>query len=593
VSTEEFVGLDPDTTRALAGLTATASETAGHVWSEASHVIGLGQLDAGDLSTLCAEIEEELDLLARLLRARATEIELADAGVWVSPSSGWLNDALWASLTDGQGEGITFEEPDYDEQGGIPLGASVAARALAEYLRWHGDDGDLDPSDLSEMLADESLPPELRAAAQYFLANHAVWGRVTGQTFTTATADDLDEFATTNAALAVVAAGYPRFETAADDDGLAGADGYMSWEDAQAVINDDTGNFSREEKEAVAWLLEHGVGNLNAPWESWEIMTWTLAERQVFADDPELAASWLDMVAADPGAFVINEMWYDEAAARSWLDAAMASTDDPARQTEIVLAFAGIYEATKPEDVGPLTFFHDVLDMASWVDPTQLADAVNAGIYVLEGDDVNAAISAGAILLPIGGGKAIRLTRDLITGGAMSQRDEVAAKIIRAIEDGSLTQVDIDRAIREFTEQFGDEAGAGLSRWIDDVAGQADNAPLTRLDLEGQTAIDVYPPGEPGRRITDIDLVQDGVLWETKTATGAANVNAWVERHVNGQMQQYLDARQHLAGWEDAPIGLRFTEPGIDAAFRRAVEDAVDELRRRYPGVDIRLEWPA
>jgi hypothetical protein len=101
----------------------------------------------------------------------------------------------------------------------------------------------------------------------------------------------------------------------------------------------------------------------------------------------------------------------------------------------------------------------------------------------------------------------------------------------------------------------------------------------------------VNDPDVVGRTITDIDNVERGVLWEEKSATTAQNIDNWVSKHIDRKFRAYLEARQHLAGYEDAPIGFRFTRPGADPTFKSKVENALDVLRRAHPDVDIRLDW--
>ena len=86
------------------------------------------------------------------------------------------------------------------------------------------------------------------------------------------------------------------------------------------------------------------------------------------------------------------------------------------------------------------------------------------------------------------------------------------------------------------------------------------------------------------------------MLWETKTAGDfmVPDPEAWVRKHLlgaKGKIQTYLNARQYLPGYEDAPIGLDFTNPDVTPEFKAAVEKAVDELRTMHPGVEIRLRW--
>jgi hypothetical protein len=109
--------------------------------------------------------------------------------------------------------------------------------------------------------------------------------------------------------------------------------------------------------------------------------------------------------------------------------------------------------------------------------------------------------------------------------------------------------------------------------------------------LEGKRDYVVDDPADPSRTITDIDRIEDGALWEEKSATSAVNIDKWVAKHIDKKFDSYLEARRHLPGYEEAPIGFKFTEPAADPEFRSAVEDAVDGLRKSHPDVTIRLEW--
>jgi hypothetical protein len=587
MSGDALIGLDPELTRGLAGLVTTAGENAGHVGSQAANVIAAAQLDGGDAVTLCTEIDEELDLLARLLRAKATEMEMAAAGIPFDAGASWLNEALWASLTDDVGEGIDFGEDAGDADGGIPLGPSVAARLLALYLQGKGDDEWLEVEDLQDLVDNAQMPPELRAAAQYFLANDDIWSAVreAGQP---ATAERFEEFVATNAALAVLAAAYLRFDTARQNDPDE-ADGYVSDEDLQTIIDDETGRFSEAEKEAARWLLEHGSGWAR---EREDLLTMALFTRQVFAEHPELAVSYLDLAVEDPTRFVMDATWFDQAGGKAWLASALASTDDPGRQAQILLTFASVYRATMPEPIGLLDVVHDLLDWVSFVDPTQLADAINAGIYVAEGDELNAGISAAGILLPLGGGKAIRLTSDAVLRLAARQGDDLAAELLeQAIKNGDLTPEMIEQTLKDVADQFGDDTADALRRRFEELQARADAPSVPRVELEGRTDYQVVDPTDPGRTITDIDVVENGVMWEVKTATNALDPDSWAAKHVTAKLERYLEARQVLDGWDDAPIGMRFETPGADPAFREAVERAVADFRQRFPDVDVRIDW--
>ncbi|MFE3500293.1 polymorphic toxin-type HINT domain-containing protein [Kitasatospora sp. NPDC059160] len=106
--------------------------------------------------------------------------------------------------------------------------------------------------------------------------------------------------------------------------------------------------------------------------------------------------------------------------------------------------------------------------------------------------------------------------------------------------------------------------------------------------LEGERDYDVYHPVTKNR-ITDIDHVGGGVLWEEKSALYGDD--AWISKQIDGKLKKYLDARQYMPGYENAPIGFRMTNPSIDPRFRSALESHIDNLRQANPGVDIRLEF--
>ncbi|WP_412539078.1 LamG domain-containing protein [Longispora sp. K20-0274] len=107
--------------------------------------------------------------------------------------------------------------------------------------------------------------------------------------------------------------------------------------------------------------------------------------------------------------------------------------------------------------------------------------------------------------------------------------------------------------------------------------------------LEGKANYDVVDP-KTGNMVTDIDLVEGGVLWEEKSAGWVGDTQTWINKQVIGKFDKYLRARQLLAGYEDAPIGLRM-EPGVQPDLKVAIEQAVAEYRIAHPGVDIRLEF--
>jgi RHS repeat-associated protein len=106
--------------------------------------------------------------------------------------------------------------------------------------------------------------------------------------------------------------------------------------------------------------------------------------------------------------------------------------------------------------------------------------------------------------------------------------------------------------------------------------------------LEGERDYDVYHPAN-GNRITDIDHIDGGVLWEEKSALYGDD--GWITKHIDGKLKKYLEARQNMPGYENAPIGFRFTNSSIDPRFRSTLESHIENLRQANPGVDIRLEF--
>jgi hypothetical protein len=115
--------------------------------------------------------------------------------------------------------------------------------------------------------------------------------------------------------------------------------------------------------------------------------------------------------------------------------------------------------------------------------------------------------------------------------------------------------------------------------------------PAPKGALEGRRAVEVTNP-KTGNVITDIDEIKGGVLWEEKSAIFATDNAKWVEKHITKKFNAYLEARKNLPGYENAPIGFKFTAgKPVDPALEKAIIDEISRLRKANPGVDIRLEW--
>lgn len=136
-------------------------------------------------------------------------------------------------------------------------------------------------------------------------------------------------------------------------------------------------------------------------------------------------------------------------------------------------------------------------------------------------------------------------------------------------------------------------AGEGRGVTFDDPARPALGSDGKYHLSDGATEVQIDMPGDLGRTITDIDSVENGVLWEEKSATSAGNTEKWVQKQFVNKMEKYIEAQQYIAGFENAPIGVRFTAPGVDPAFRAAVELAAANLREKHPDVTILIDWPS
>lgn len=109
--------------------------------------------------------------------------------------------------------------------------------------------------------------------------------------------------------------------------------------------------------------------------------------------------------------------------------------------------------------------------------------------------------------------------------------------------------------------------------------------------LDGATNYQVDEPGDPSVTITDIDRVEDGTLWEEKSATSVPDSEQWVQDNVVDKFYSYMEARQYLPGYENAPIGFDFTGANVDPELQEEVEQEIQTLRERNPQVEIKLSW--
>ncbi len=109
--------------------------------------------------------------------------------------------------------------------------------------------------------------------------------------------------------------------------------------------------------------------------------------------------------------------------------------------------------------------------------------------------------------------------------------------------------------------------------------------------LEGKRNHDVFDPAT-GNRITDIDHIEDGTLWEEKTAAWAIDEVGWANKHMRDKFERYMAARRSggLPGYENAPIGFRLPAD-MQPALRQQVMQALDDIAAANPGVIIKVSW--
>ncbi|WP_433385068.1 hypothetical protein [Micromonospora sp. KLBMP9576] len=69
-------------------------------------------------------------------------------------------------------------------------------------------------------------------------------------------------------------------------------------------------------------------------------------------------------------------------------------------------------------------------------------------------------------------------------------------------------------------------------------------------------------------------------------------MDIWVEKQVDRKIRRYIEAQRHIKVYENAPLGLCFTDPGLPSWLRGPVEQRIRELRVEL-SADIRLEWPS
>ena len=240
------------------------------------------------------------------------------------------------------------------------------------------------------------------------------------------------------------------------------------------------------------------------------------------------------------------------------------------------LSGAGHFLGTAGQDtVGALAS----LGNAGWHDPGALAEL--AGGLALA--TVSAGGEAGGVALDATGiGAILGVPVNVISAAGLTAGAGLSA--------AGLTTIVKDAAGPDRVSMMNAESGNG-------AAGTGSGEPPSnriRPPQEGDTNYVVDNPNDLSDTVTDIDRIQDGTLWEEKTATGQdprMNIQSWVQKNVAAKLDSYVRARQYLPGYEQAPLGLDFTQPGATSAFRAAVEQAVDQWKTTNPGVNVTVRW--
>ncbi|WP_198407103.1 PA14 domain-containing protein [Nocardia terpenica] len=144
-----------------------------------------------------------------------------------------------------------------------------------------------------------------------------------------------------------------------------------------------------------------------------------------------------------------------------------------------------------------------------------------------------------------------------------------------------------------------------------DLTGQrpADYDPSQRHGnwLEGKTETYVYDrPTKSGRvTIGEIDLVKDGIWWESKDAangidrkTGEDKTANFIRKllreldhYVQASQEGYVDGKALVPDYENVTIGVVLTNRDIDPKFRDAVSDAVHQWGKEHNRKTIVSAW--
>lgn len=311
--------------------------------------------------------------------------------------------------------------------------------------------------------------------------------------------------------------------------------------------------------ETLVWAQEQAA-NAISTWSAGHkaAATGILANAQSqLASAGDVAAGELDQAAdtAPPGPSFWSRLGSDIAGAFS---EASRITSDVVDTGETVLASLG---NAALHDVGSVGEILGGLGLAT------VSAGGEAGGFLLD------ATGIGAVLgVPANAISAVGITAGLgMTGAGMST-------ILR------------DAAGPDRVNMMSSDGGSGSGS-----SGPADGmSNRVRPPVDGDTNYVVDNPDDLSDTVTDIDHIEDGTLWEEKTATGQnpnMDFQKWVDKNVVKKLNSYVRARQYMPGYENAPLGLDFTEPGATPQFQAAVEQAVEQWIAANPGAQVTVRW--
>jgi hypothetical protein len=532
-----FVGLDPDLLRSFGRAVQMFDGDVKRIRRLVSGVVGPAMLSDPGVLGLCLELGEELGLLAKLAAAKADAMENAMlpshvVGLMV----GGVEDALLRSLGDGVGAGFDGVVGGVDrsigQDGGsvVAMSPVVAADTMAAFLRARGvvNGGQINVQQIGLLLLDPAVSKEVKIAAEFLLENPSVFRHVEhGGGW--ADARDFAEFGKDNEAMVLVAQMFDRLDT-----GRAGVngkrDGVVSAADVAAAIADTTGRFSAAEKAALVWMNRKPYA---LEWASRGELTTHLVERQVFVGRPDLAVAYLEEALKDPDRFFDSSVWGDPNAMRAFVQSAASRMGDQRQRTAAMLGLAKLFDEHLKQVSDQA---HTMLDVISWIDPTQISDGLNATLYLAEGDYENAAITAGGMLVVFGNAQSAKYLE-----GKLAKKAEAEALAAVIPQQSNIVRSIGDRSIQDGTKALEKQAGE-LAQATTPVTSVSSNLPEPARDRIGELVegaglstrkVNFNPKGaNPNWGLTPAHLekhVTGSGAFSLKTIDPMGNTAIWVE----------------------------------------------------------------